>query len=610
MKKIGVVEAKELVLAKIATGAKRAEAMQSVGRSYETYRDWMKNDPEFKRRVFDIKEALDRGDKSPSVVPDFPEFSQRYLGMELPLHQLRAWDVINGREPRDFHPSMTYQRGDEGDRQVILNFPPDHAKSTTWTINWVTWLIHRNPEVRVIVVSKTQRLAKQFLLGVKQHLTNPLYETMHAAFAPQGGWKDDDLPWREDMIYVQGRDPGQKDPTVQALGIGGQIYGARADVIVLDDVEDLTNYGSYEQHATWVAQEVNSRLTPDTGRLVIVGTRVGPMDLYRYLRDEAKSLDDEPTFTYFSQPAILDGELSPNLDDWVTLWPERMPARVIRKKRAMFANPRHFSLIYQQNDVPQDAVFRAEAVEASVNGQRYPGPMFAGCTGHREQGMDGLYVVGAWDPASSAGCNAMIVLGGDRDTQKRWLLDAWNKRGALPRDSIAKLKEFTETYNIREWRIEKNAVQEFIVQLDEIRDYLAGKGCRLVAHSTTGNKWDPNTGVETLAPLFDSCVDLIDGRLVAKPKGKGLIELPHAGKNPAVRELTNQLKAWEPEAKRLIQDLVMALWFAELGVRQWLHRGAGSRSHMPSRFTARGALSNRGVISLDSAYQRGMLRAV
>lgn len=609
-KRIPVVEAKELVLQQIAAGARRAPAMQAVGRSVETYKDWMKNDPEFKRRVFEIKEALDRGERKASVVPDFPEFSERYLGMALPVHQLRAWDVLCGREPREFHESMNYQRGDEGDRQVILNFPPDHAKSTTWTVNWVTWQIHRNPEIRVIIVSKTQRLAKQFLLSIKQQLTNPRFEQMHAAFGPEGGWKDDDLPWREDMIYVRGRDATQKDPTVQALGIGGQIYGARADLIVLDDVEDLTNYGSYEQHATWVAQEVNSRLDPEHGRLVIVGTRVGSMDIYRYLRDEAKTADDEPTFTYFSQPAILEGEHSPNLDEWRVLWPERMGVKVLRKKRAMFANPRHFSLIYQQNDVPEDAVFNAVAVEASINGQRYPGPMVPGATGHRERGMDGLYVVGAWDPASSAGCNAMVVLAGDKQTQKRWVLDAWNKRGALPRDSIAKLKEFTETYGIREWRIEKNAVQEFIVQLDEIKDYLASRGVRLVAHYTHGNKWDADKGVETLAPLFDSCVDIIDGRMVPKPKGRGLIELPHAGKNPAIRELTNQLKAWEPEAKRLVQDLVMALWFAELGVRQWLHGGAGQMSHMRSRFTTRGALRGRGVLSLDEVYRERGLHAV
>lgn len=612
-KTIGVEDAKALVLAKIATGAKRKEAMQAVDRSYETYRDWMKSDPEFKAKVFEINENLARGDRNASVVPDFPEFCERYLKMPLPLHQLRAWDVINNRDPRELHESMTFQRGAEDASQVILNFPPDHAKSTVWSQNWITWLIHQNPEIRILVISKTRDMATKFLRVVKNHLTSGQFQAMHAAFAPEGGWKpdrDSGLAWREHQIYVTGQDPNQKDPTVQAVGIGGHIYGARADVVILDDCEDINNYSSYEAHAQWVAQEVNSRLTPENGRLVLVGTRVGPTDLYSHLRDEARTVEDEPTYTYFSQPAILEGETSPKLEDQTVLWPERMSAKVISRKRANFTDPRHFQLIYQQNDVADNAVFRAEAVRASVNGQRYPGPMVPGAPGHHPFGMQGLYVVGSWDPASSKGCNAMIVLAGDKQTQKRWVLDAWNMRGALPRDSIAKLKDWTVKYNIREWRIEKNALQEFITQLDEIRDFLSARGVKLVAHHTGRNKWDPNTGVETLAPLFDSCVDDIDGRIVAKPKGKGLIELPHTGKSTAVQEMVNQLIQWEPENKKLIQDLVMALWFAELGVRQWLHRGLGSRSHMKSRFTARGAIAGRTVVSIEEAHSRGLIHAV
>jgi hypothetical protein len=37
------------------------------------------------------------------------------------------------------------------------------------------------------------------------------------------------------MIYLgTGRDSGEKDPTVQALGFGSQIYGARADLIIVE----------------------------------------------------------------------------------------------------------------------------------------------------------------------------------------------------------------------------------------------------------------------------------------------------------------------------------------------------------------------------------------
>lgn len=623
--KIPTAEAMELVLQRRAAGMGVAEAMKTVGRSYETWKDWRKK-PAFKARADAIGEKLKRGDKIASEVPDFPDFASKYLFQPLPLHQLRAFDVLEGQEPRDFwdedgeqrYPLMRFQEGSEGTDQVILNFPPNHGKSTTWTVNWVTWLINRDPSIRIIVVSKTQRLAKQFLLSVKQRLTHPKYEQMHAAFGPEGGWRSEDkgdgLAWREDMIYVKGRNPEEKDPTIQALGIGGQIYGTRADLVILDDCEDLTNYGAYESHANWVAQEVSSRLEPGVdavkpGRLVVLGTRVGPMDMYRFLRDNAKDLEDEPTYTYFSQPAILENDHSSDWQTWTVLWPERMTAQAIRKKRASFSNARHFQLIYQQNDVPDDATFPSEAVNASISKYRFAGPMTPMAPGHRREGMQGLYKVGSWDPASSAGFNAMTVVAVDKKfgpKAKRWVLDLWTKKGVYPAESIQRLKDWTVKYGIQEWRIEKNAVQQFITQLPEIRDFLSGRGCRLVEHETRKNKWDPDKGVEaTLQPLFLAAIRLIEGRMVPlsqghqidqpAPDGDGRIDLPAARNCAAVDALNQQLTTWEPENKRQVQDLVMALWFAELGVRQYLRGGLGTQTHFTSRFTSRGAKSRQGV---------------
>lgn len=657
--RISTADAKDLVLQRRAAGVSVKDAMQAVGRSYETWKDWRKNDPQFKQRADRISESLKAGEKVASEVPDFPEFAEKYLRQPLPLHQLRAWDVLEGRTPRDFwldapadpgpesveapgadrepdegsapvgpgekvqrYPLMRYQEGSEGTDQVILNFPPNHGKSATWTINWVTWLINRDPSIRIIIVSKTQRLAKQFLLGVKQRLTHPRYEQMHAAFGPEGGWRSEDkadgLAWREDMIYVKGRNPEEKDPTVQALGIGGQIYGTRADLVVLDDCEDLTNYASYEAHANWVAQEVSSRLEPGTdgehpGRLVVLGTRVGSMDMYRYLRDSAKDLEDEPTYTYFSQPAILENDHSSDWTTWKVLWPERMTPQVIRKKRASFANPRHFQLIYQQNDVPDDATFPSEAVNAAVNKYRFHGPMTPMAPGHRRRGQEGLYVVGSWDPASSAGYNAMSVGGVDRKyglEARRWVLDVWTKKGVYPAESIQRLKDWTVKYKINEWRIEKNAVQQFITQLPEIRDFLTGKGCRLVEHETRQNKWDPDKGVEaTLQPLFLAGVELIDGRMVPRshevridepyPDGDGRIDLPSTRQCSHVETLVGQLSTWEPNNKRQVQDMVMSLWFMELGFRAYLRGGMGSQTHFNPGFIPRGAQAKRGVFRYD-----------
>lgn len=612
-KRISAAAAKEIVLDKIAAGSKVIPAMQSVDRTYETYRDWRKNDPDFKAKTARLREALDLGQKATSEVPDFPEFCARYLKKPLPEHHLRAWDVMCGREPRDFHDQMTYTPGAEPGRFMILNFPPDHAKSTVWNSEYVVWRIHRNPNIRIITISKSLRMAKKFLGQVKFMLTSPTYREMHAAFAPAGGWRSQDkgssLAWRDEMIYVSNRTEAEKDPTVESLGIGGHIYGSRADLVICDDIADLSSAGQYESQAAYISQDVFSRLDKAHGQLVILGTRVGPMDIYRHLRENALTEDAEAFYSYFAQPAILEGEHG-HSSTWKVLWPERLGPKAISQAKAAMTDRRRFEFVYQQRDVTDSASFPAAAVDASINRQRFHGPMVPGATGHRPQGMQGLYVIGSWDPASSAGHNAMIVLGTDKLSRKRWIIDVWDKKGAVPRETIGLLKEWTVRYNIREWRIEKNAVQEFIVQLDEIRDFLAVRGVRLSPHNTQRNKWDADLGVEgALVPLFLSCVDDIDGRLVAKPDGYGKIELPSPRNCPAVAELASQLKSWEPENKRQIQDLVMALWFAELGVREYLRGSLGDRTHMPSRYTPRDKLATQASFTMDELFGSGLVHA-
>lgn len=608
VKKQNINEAKKIVLQRLADGAKVGEAMATVDRAYETYRDWRKNDPVFAAAARRARGAdFDNGNGV--EVPDFPDFAAQYLKQELPLHQLRAWDVIQGRDPREFEETMQYQRGEEPGRFMIINFPPNHAKSTTWTINYATWRIIKDPNIRILVISKTLDLGKKFVSAIKFQLTSEVFHDLRVTFDPPGGWQDAQAIWRENMIYVRGRDSGEKDPTLQALGIGSQIYGARADLIIVDDAEDLGNVGMYEKHSDWISREVLSRLEPDTGQLVVIGTRVASMDLYRYLRDEARTMDGLPFYTYFAQPAILENAQS-HYTEWRVLWPGRMHPKAIAAQKGAYPDRRKFELIYQQNDVSDEATFPVEAVQASINRQRYKGPMTAGATGHRPLGMQGAYVVAGLDPAT-VGATACVVIATDKNSQHRWVLNAWNKRGATPREIIQLFKDWTTEYQVNEWRVERNAFQRFLTQLPELRDWLTTRGVLLREHQTTGkNKFDEEFGVETLAPLFLSCTELVGDRLVPKPDGSGQISLPSTRDAKAVSELVEQLQVWEPEMSRTTAtDCVMALWFAELGVRQYLQGARFEQTHMRSKFTTRAGVRSRRTYDLNELAHFGGMAA-
>lgn len=586
------LQAKRELVDLVRLGRKIDAALDEVGRTRSTYDRWRRLDPDFASLMDETRTGIKEGRKG---VPPFPEFCQLYLKQPLFWHQLQWFDMLEGREPRNLHPNQIYEKGDPS--YLLVNTPPEHAKTTTISINYCVWRICNDPNVRIILVSKTDKMAQEWLYAIKSRLTHPRFATLQMAFGPPGGWRADADVWTASRVYL-GRDSTEKDPTVQTLGIGGQIYGARADLIVLDDCVVLSNAHQYESQIRWLQQEVLTRLHP-TGRLLVVGTRVDSIDLYKALRDPDRYPSGESPWTYLAQPAVL--EYADNSKDWLTLWPynsepwqgsgekknkdglyPRWDGPHMSRRRGTLA-PRTWSMAYQQQDVSEDAVFDPVRVRAAVNGMRHPGrlrPDLPGCS----RGMTGLYVIGSMDPAM-VGDTGVIVYGVDRNERKRYVLDARLKTAATPAWIRQIIKELTDLYGIHEWRIEKNAFQQFLTQDPEINDWLANQGVRLSEHHTGRNKWDVGFGVASMAGLFDF----------------NLIELPSSSKSEPVKQLVEQLITWAPETKSKT-DMVMALWFAEIRAREVVTMASlegGPNSHVDNRFLSRRGRARQVTINLN-----------
>lgn len=637
-KQVPKAEAQRIVLERISQGFGVRDAMSVVGRSEETYRDWKKTDPAFKAELDKIRAGLAEVESTGrQIVPDFPEFCRDYLREPLFPHQLRAWDVLNGRAPRDTHSSITYEPGDIG--RVLMNFPPNHAKTTSFSINYTVWRIHCDPNVKVAIISKSQGFAKKILAAIKMRLTSNAYREMHMSFAPEHadgsrGWRDPDNSWSATQIYVMGKGDGEKDPTVEAVGLGGQIYGGRFDVIICDDVVDNENAHRHEDHVDWLMTILDSRLPPDGGLMMVLGTRIAATDLYGELRKRLDE-DDHQFFTYLAQPAVLDyGD--GGKDNWLTLWPwtngdetrdgaerrcmscyapegdcdhddvhwliPRWTGARLAKKRFPLGE-RRWSLVWQQQQIPDDATFPQWSVEYTVNRQRRSGPMRDESMGSRRGGMNGLYVVAGLDPAT-VGNTAIIVAGLDRLTEKRWVLDGYNQPGTSPATMRDRIKYFTDLYHVNEWVIERNAFQKFLTDDPEVRGFLQSRGCKLTPHFTSSNKVDPDFGVMSMAPLFESSGELPqNGSTGAKMKRRQfehmLIELP-SDEAGWVSELVKQLITWEPSGLAASQktDLVMALWFTEIAFKRILSRSRDIPTHRPNPFLSKARARGRAVINL------------
>ena len=600
--------AKRLILSGVAEGLTIEAATAAAGKSYKTYEYYRRTDKVFADKMDRTRLGLKDKNFASSDVHDltFAEFRQRYLHSRTFPHQQNLIDVIEGREPSWLHPSMKYEPGLANNR-ILLNIPPNHAKSMTVTVDYVTWQVCQNPNFRVLIVSQTQQLAADFLYAIKQRLTHPNYEALQQAYAAGVGFNSKTASWQATRVTFgdELRESSEKDPNIEAVGIGGQIYGKRADMIIVDDAVTLKNANEFEKQIRWLTQDVRSRLNP-TGKLIIVGTRVTAIDLYKELRSEDRYPGGLVPWTYLAMPALLETHEDP--DQWVTLWPAsdapfdgqtesdlnedglypRWNGRnLYNERQAMDAST--WALVYQQQDISDDAIFDPVCVRGSIDGMRKAGRLVPGHPGHPRD-LSGFSVICGLDPAM-VGDTAVVCYAIDRTSHKRYIVDAIKITRPTPAAIRQIIFDWTALYQPTEWIVEKNAFQSFLTQDEGIRQNLASRGVLLREHHTGSNKWDSGFGVASMSTLFGTKQH--DG----KHHRDNLIHLP-SDQTENIKALIEQLITWSPSTKGKT-DMVMALWFCEIRAREMLNQGMHKTHHMKNPFLSRSEVGKRTVINID-----------
>lgn len=471
-------------------------------------------------------------------VGTFEEFDQRYFG-----HWICP-DCDKHHEMPEFHRDMAEACHSDAHR-VLINLPPYHSKSTNVTVKDTIYSLVKNPNLRTLIVSKSLPFARTFLHSINELLCNTdLYEGAGGnliedwgPFKPEGSQS----VWNQEAIYVAGRQTAEKDPTVQVLGVGAQIYGRRADIIKFDDVATLENQHNpdrVQRMLEWIDKEALSRIGKK-GKAIWVGTRVSPGDIY-------STLMNRPGYKVLRYSCIQDDT------NEEVLWPDHFPYDQALIHRSEM-RPADFQLVYQNVDIPGlGASFTHEMLDACKDTSR--------TIGHYES--DWRLIAGL-DPAGGnkdSGYTAFSLIGVDLKTGKRFLVDQVAVKSMKAPQMKDQIISWTEKYPLFEWRVENNGLQSQLVQYNtEIIQYLAKKGVRVVPHTTHKNKWDPQFGVESLATLMTA----------------EMFSIPW-GNAPTCKSFQPVIEEFVAFPMGMLSDRVMSTWFADLGCRDLLNR-----AHLP-----------------------------
>jgi len=594
----------------VAEGHSVHKAMEKCGKKPDTVRIWMLRDKKFASDLVEAKETAKDASLAALGIPkeeiDFPKFSEIFLQQRVFPHHMDWIDLLEDRKPSWLHPSMVYEPGDPA--RLLVNVPPEHAKSTVITVNYSTYRIALNANIRIIVVSKTLVKAREFVYAIKQRLSHPRWLKLQTTFGPEGGWKEDSDTWRVDTVYLGGdaRNSSEKDPTIQALGMGGQIYGARADLIILDDCITTANAHEWEKQINWLQKEVITRLGKN-GKLLIVGTRIAAQDFYKELRETKHWSGGKSPFTYMGMPAVL--EYSEKPKDWKTLWPksdapwdgddetpdeeglfQKWDGLTLFKRRSE-VTPSTWALVYQQEDIQEDSIFPPVLVQGCINGQRKRGPLKAGAVGHPSN-IEGYTIIG-FDPAMG-GNAAFVVVTYNRADGKIYVIDCVNMSEPTPQKIQKSIEELVEKYRPQELRVEINAHQKAYALDDELRNWLGMYGCRLESHFTSKNKWDSNFGVAGMSMLMGTSKD-------GKFQNNNTIEIASTDQSEGLKALVQQLITWKPNTRGKT-DCVMALWFTVLKARELMQQHSRISTYAYNRWSTKAQDNRKYSINLDEAF--------
>jgi hypothetical protein len=187
------------------------------------------------------------------ATPDFLEFAwiwNRVQGQPTPAPHRRIARWLQARQ-------------DAGDHRLLLMAFRGCGKSTMVGL-FCAWRLLREPDTRILVLAADQALAVKMVAQVRRILER---HPLCAALLPKGPGD-----WAMDRFTVQRR-AVLRDPSMLAQGLTGNITGARADLIICDDVEIASNCDTPAKREELRARlaECEFILVPG-GTLLFVGT--------------------------------------------------------------------------------------------------------------------------------------------------------------------------------------------------------------------------------------------------------------------------------------------------------------------------------------------------
>lgn len=424
---------------------------------------------------------------------------------------LPDWVIEHFELPEDINSDII-------EREKLLTFvllvAPRHGKTMTM-VHGLILIIAINPNVRVVycqgIANTTQDI--NALLMIEMEDNKNLVEMY-------GPFKSDDRMWsRRDGFIVARRTQQAITPTFLPVGINTNVRSRDADILVIDDPQDLDRAES-ESTTTKdyrkITTEFMTRREPHTP-VLMVGSHLPTLhgDVFSQLEDNLEDLQTEgQTILLRKRPAHNldrctghsdssgpDGQAS-HVD--CLEWPEMRDWNFLESQRALLGEELYEAVYQQEARIPGSRPFPPEVVKAL----REDSGVLDAARSWKDQSSTcprchgKIYTSLGFDPAAGEGkkasYSALAVLDGCIQCRTMYLVDYWQKRQS-PELHAGTIASFARSYNVMLVRVETNAYQKALARDDSLREAAREQRFQIDEWMTDDRKNSPEFGIPNLA---------------------------------------------------------------------------------------------------------------
>jgi predicted phage terminase large subunit-like protein len=271
-----------------------------------------------------------------------------------------AWPIIEPNHPfvPGFHIDAICEHLEAVNKgqikNLLINIPPRHAKSTIVSVAFPAWVWTQKPGHKFIYASHSYSLSKRDSIKVRALVLSGWYrETFKIA------WNISDD--QNEKVKFENNKKGFR----MAASVGGSVIGEGADTLVVDDPHSPmeTESDNVRQSVLdWYDQEFSTRVNdPKTVSRIIIMQRLHQMDLSQHVLNKGN-------WEHLMLPAeyeperkcqvVSTGWSDPREEPGEPLWPERFGKKEIEEFKTILGSMASAGQLQQRPAPAEGAIFK------------------------------------------------------------------------------------------------------------------------------------------------------------------------------------------------------------------------------------------------------------